>query len=164
MAKFGFDTKEVDVNERGSFDPIPEGEYQLMALECEEKDTASGSGSYIKAKFEVTKGDFAGRWVWNIFNIHNSSEKAQKIGRQQLVAWATACGKPDVDDTDKLINKPFNAVVGVEAARDGYAASNKIKSFLFDAPESKPSGAAKPAAKAAPSKPATVGKTANPWD
>lgn len=161
MAKFGFDSTEVDINEKGSFDPIPEGEYTLKALEAEEKETASG-GTMIKAKFEVTKGDFAGRWVWQNFNIVNKSEKAQKIGRQQLVAWATACGRPDADDTDKLMDRPFAAVVAIEPASGGYSASNKIKTFLFDAVESKPSAAAKPAAKAAP-KPA-AGKTANPWD
>ena len=114
MAKFGFDSAEVDVNATGSYDPLPDGEYTLMALEAEEKNTAAGTGSYIKAKFEVIKGDHKGRWVWMNFNINNPSEKAQKIGRQQLVAWATACGKPDADDTDKLINKPFNAAVGLE--------------------------------------------------
>ena len=160
MAKFGFDTAEVDVNEKGSFDPIPEGEYTLKALEAEEKDTSTG-GTMIKAKFEVVKGDYAGRWVWQNFNIVNKSEKAQKIGRQQLVAWATACGKPDADDTDKLLDRPFTAVVSVEAANGGYAASNKIKSFLFDVVEDKPK-ASKPSAKPAPA--AASSKGVNPWD
>ena len=164
MAKFGFDSAEVDVNAKGSFDPIPEGEYTLKGLEAEEKNTSAGTGSYIKAKFEVTKGEFVGRWVWVNFNINNPSEKAQKIGRQQLVAWATACGRPDADDTDKLLGRAFNAAVGVEPARDGYAASNKIKAFLFDAVESK-APTAKPAAKApAPKASAPAGKSANPWD
>jgi len=165
MAKFGFDTAEVDVSAPAEYDLIPEGEYVLKALDAEEKSTSRGDGSYIKAKFEVVKGEHAGRLLWQNFNINNPSEKAQRIGRQQLVAWATACGRPEADDTDKLLEKPFRAAVGVEPASNGYKASNKIKAFLFDdapaaaAPKAAP--APKPAPKAA-SKPAAA--SSNPWD
>lgn len=160
MAKFGFDTKEVDVNATVSHDPIPEGEYTLKCLEAEEKTTSAGTGSYIKAKFEVATGEFAGRWVWQNYNINNPSEKAQSIGRQQLVSWATAAGKPDADDTDKLIGRKFNAVVVITPAQGPYAASNEIKSYVMaDAP----APAAKAAAKPAPAKP-SAGKAVNPWD
>lgn len=157
MAKFGFDTSEVDVNEQvgGNYDPIPAGEYTLKALESEEKSTSKGDGSYIKVKFEVVKGQFAGRLLWVNFNIHNPSEKAQRIGRQQLVAWATACGKPDADDTDKLLEKPFLADVNIIKGTGGYADQNGIKAFLFgEAPKSTP--------KPATSAPAQ--SSGNPWD
>ncbi len=166
MAKFGFDVSDVTPDTGatgGSYDPIPEGEYVLKALDAEEKATSKGDGSYIKVKFEVVKGEHAGRLLWQNFNINNPSEKAQRIGRQQLVAWATACGKPEADDTDKLLEKPFRAAVSIEKGTGGYADSNRIKAFLFeqeDAPA--PKAAAKPAAKAAPAAPAA--KSANPWD
>jgi hypothetical protein len=166
MAKFGFDVSDVTPDTGatgGSYDPIPEGEYVLKALDAEEKATSKGDGSYIKVKFEVVKGEHTGRLLWQNFNINNPSEKAQRIGRQQLVAWATACGKPEADDTDKLLEKPFRAAVSIEKGTGGYADSNRIKAFLFeqeDAPA--PKAAAKPAAKAAPAAPAA--KSANPWD
>lgn len=165
MAKFGFDVSDVTPDTGatgGSYDPIPEGEYVLKALDAEEKATSKGDGSYIKVKFEVVKGEHAGRLLWQNFNINNPSEKAQRIGRQQLVAWATACGKPEADDTDKLLEKPFRAAVSIEKGTGGYADSNRIKAFLFeqvDAPAVKP--AAKPAIKPAP---ASAAKSGNPWD
>ena len=163
MAKFGFDITEVDASQQtsggGSYDPIPEGDYILKAIEAVEKDTKAGTGSYINVKFEVVKGEFAGRLVWNIFNINNPSEKAQNIGRQQLVAWATACGKADADDTDKLLEKPFAATVSIDPAKGGYSASNRIKGFLLDSGD-KPKVVAKSAPKAA----APASKAANPWD
>ena len=166
MAKFGFDTSEVDVNERsgGSYDPIPEGEYTLEAIEAEDKVTKDGSGSYINAKFEVKGGEHDGRYIWNIFNINNRSETAQRIGRQQLVAWATACGKPDADDTDKLVGKKFRAVVEIQKGTGAYKDSNRIKVFLFDS-EAAPAAKAAPKAAAAPkaSAPAPA-KGGNPWD
>jgi hypothetical protein len=163
MAKFGFNTSEVDPAAPAEYDPIPDGEYVLKALDAEEKETSRGDGSYIKAKFEVVKGEYAGRLLWQNFNINNPSEKAQRIGRQQLVAWATACGKPDADDTDKLLEKPFRAAVTIEPGSGGYKPSNKIKAFLFDQGDSSPAPARKAAAPAAKSAaPAT--KSSNPWD
>lgn len=165
MAKFGFDLSEVDVNEissGGNYEPIPAGEYSLKALEAEEKTTASG-GTMIKVKYEVTKGEHAGRWIWNNFNVVNKSEVAQKIARQQLVAWGHACGKPECDDTDKLIEKPFKGAVIIQKGTGGYKDSNSIAAFLMATDSEAP--AAKPAAKAAPAKVAAfAAKAANPWD
>jgi hypothetical protein len=156
MAKFGFDTAEIEVNAPEDYSPIPEGEYSLQALEAEEKETNNKKGTLIKAKFEVMKGPHTGRWIWENFNINNPSEVAQRIGRSQLVAWATACGKPDADDTDKLIGKTFQAVVKVTPAENGYAESNAIKSFLFE----------KKAEQPVVSSPASTEKEekSNPWD
>ena len=166
MAKFGFDVSDVTPDTGatgGSYDPIPEGEYILKAVDAEEKATSKGDGSYIKVKFEVVKGEFNGRLLWQNFNVNNPSEKAQRIGRQQMVAWATACGKPDADDTDKLLEKPFRAAVSIEKGTGGYSDSNKIKAFLFDQEAAAP---AKAAPKPAASKPAAApaSKSANPWD
>ena len=162
MAKFGFNVSEVEVNAPAEYDPLPEGEYILKALEAEEKETSRGDGSYIKAKFEVVRGEYAGRLLWQNFNINNPSEKAQKIGRQQLVAWATACGKPDADDTDKLLEKPFKASVSIEPGKNGYKDSNKIKTFLFNQEEA-PARKTAPAAKSPP-KASAPSKSGNPWD
>lgn len=162
MAKFGFDTSEVDVNEGPSYELLPEGEYTLKAIDAEEKETSTG-GEMIVAKFEVVGGKHDGRWVWMNFNIKNRSETAQRIGRQQLVAWATACGKPDADDTDKLLDKRFNALIGIQKGTGGYKDSNTIKQFLFgDAPSPKTSSAEKKAAPA--EKPAAAASGSNPWD
>lgn len=161
MAKFGFDTSEVEVNAPAEYDPLPEGEYILSAVDAEEKTTSRGDGSYIKVKFEVVKGEYTGRLLWQNFNVNNPSEKAQKIGRQQVVAWATACGKPEADDTDKLLAKPFRASVAIEPGNGGYKASSKIKAFLFDSDEKPVRAAAKPVAKPV-AKSAT--SAANPWD
>ena len=164
MAKFGFDVSDVAPDTGatgGSYDPIPEGEYILKALDAEEKTTSKGDGSYIKVKFEVAKGEHTGRLLWQNFNINNPSETAQRIGRQQLVAWAAACGKPDADDTDKLLDKPFRADVSIEKGTGGYADSNRIRAFLFDSGGAPKAEAPKPAA-AAPA-PAAA-KSANPWD
>lgn len=161
MAKFGFDVTEVEVSAPAEYDPIPEGEYILKAVDAEEKATSRGDGSYFKVKFEVVRGEHAGRLLWQNFNVNNPSEKAQRMARQQIAAWAIACGKPNADDTDKLLGKPFAATVVIEPGTGGYKPSNKIKVFLFEQVADAPAPAKKapPVAKAAP-----AAKGANPWD
>jgi len=164
MAKFGFAPEDVDMTSAAmSYDPVPAGEYTLRALDAEEKATRDGTGSYINVKFEVADGEHRGRLMWNVFNVINQSEKAQSIGRQQLVAWATACGKPDADDTDKLLDKPFRARVDVEPAQGQYRASNRIKAFLLGG-NSGASAAPAPRAAAPAPRPATPAAGVNPSD
>jgi len=130
MAKFGFDLDEVEVDAQQDYRPFPKGNYKLQAVEAEEKETAKRNGTYIKVKFEVVSGEHTGRLLWENFNVNNPSEVAQRIGRQQLVAWATACNKPDATDTDVLIGKTFEASVDIEKGTGGYEDSNKIKGYL----------------------------------
>jgi len=165
MAKFGFDLGEVEAGNGGSgggsYEPLPDGDYVLKATEAVEKPTKAGTGSFIAATFEVVRGEHAGRKVWNNYNINNPSEKAQQIGRAQLKDWATACGKPNADDTDVLIDVQFSCTLGLEKGQNGYGDRNKITGYLL--PEVK--GAVKPAAKPSPAKTAAApAKSGNPWD
>ena len=144
MAKFGFSVADTEYSERGEFEIIPKGtEVTLKATEAEEKKTSAGTGSYIAVEFEITKGEYVGRKVWQNFNINNPSDKAEKIGREQVAGWARACGKPNAQDTDDLLERPFNAKLGIEKGTGGYSDKNKIDSFLLP-------GAAGAPAKSAP--------------
>ena len=181
MARFGFDISETEYNERGEFEIIPKGtEVTLKATEAEEKKTSAGTGSYIAVTFEVTKGEHAGRKIWQNFNVNNPNDKAEKIGREQIAGWARACGKPNAQDTDELLERPFNAKLGIEKGTGGYSDKNKIDSFLLPGsssgakpaptPAAEESDAKQEPAKESPSKsaakpsPAPVGKKKNPWD
>ena len=187
MARFGFTASEYEPDTGpGNYDPIPEGEYQLMCEEAEEKQTSAGTGTYIKAKFQVLGPSHAGRLLWMNFNIQNPSAKAEEIGRKQVSGWARACGHPNASDTDELLNRPFWANIGIEVDKTGkYGPQNRITAFKMPeeaAPAPKASSATKatsapapapaakatppaaaPSAAASPSKPAPSGKKA-PWD
>jgi hypothetical protein len=172
MSKFGFDLNDYESEER-SYEPLPKGEYELKCTDAEEKTTQKG-GTMIAATFEVVSGKHANRKVWNNFNIHNDSEKAQRIGREQVSAWARACGKPNATSVDELLERSFTAVLDIEKGTNGYSDRNRIVGYV--AKGSAP--AAKPAPKKdlladidsddldeAPTKPAAKeGKKKNPWD
>lgn len=186
MASFNFSANEYDDFEGGgNFDPVPEGEYEMMCEDAEEKSTSSG-GTMIKAKFRILSPEFKNRVVFNNFNIVNKSEKAQEIGRRQLSTWARAVGKPNASDTDELLNRPFIALIGIEPASGSYSAQNRINGFkpkdgsaqqvsksAAPKPVAPPTSAPAPVAKteepvaepasASPSKPGTANRKA-PWD
>jgi hypothetical protein len=172
MSKFGFDLNEYESEER-NYEPLPKGEYELKCSEAEEKTTQKG-GQMIAATFEVVSGKYANRKIWNNYNIHNDSEKAQRIGREQVSAWARACGKPNATSVDELLERSFTAVLDIEKGSNGYSDRNKIVGYVSK--DSTP--AAKPKAKepslldleddnlsSAKMKPeAKEGKKKNPWD
>lgn len=139
MANFGFDTAEYE-SSGGDYEVMPKGEYTLKATDCEMKKTKNGDGAYLAVTFEVVKGSFAGRKVWQNFNIHNPSDKAQKIGREQVAGWARACGKPNANDSDQLLERQFNCRLDIEKGTGGYSDKNIIKAFLSEGESSKASG------------------------
>lgn len=172
MSKFGFDLNDYESNGGGSrtYDPLPKGDYKLKCTEAEEKETRSG-GVMIAATFEVVGGEHDGRKVWNNYNIHNSSEKAQKIGREQVASWAKACGKPNATSFDELLERPFTAVLDIEKGKDGYSDKNRIVGYVLGSAPA-PKVAPKPAQQSLAdmeddipeAKPAKGDKKKNPWD
>lgn len=186
MAGFGFDTTEYE-SSGGDFEVMPKGEYTLKATEAEMKNTKAGNGKYLSVTFEVVKGQYAGRKVWQNFNVLNPNEKAEKIGREQVSGWARASGKPNATDSDQLLDRPFNCVLDIEKGTGGYSDKNIIKSFVtgeskssapastskskFDdepAPAKKEEPKEEPpkeeAPKEEPKKEAPASSKKNPWD
>ena len=174
MARFGFEIDQYENLDTGNYEPIPEGEYQLMCEEAEERKTKAGTGSYIRAKFRVLGPSNANRVIFQNFNIHNPSSKAEEIGRKQLAGWARACGRANAADTDELLNLPFSAEVGIEAGNGDYGPQNTIRGFKSGAASAAPKSAPAPAAVSAPRPapaptpaPAPAAKPAGkkaPWD
>jgi hypothetical protein len=170
MANFGFNLSDVDADAGGggNYEPIPDGEYQLMCEEAEQRQTKAGTGYYIRAKFRVLGPSNANRIIFMNFNTQNPSSKAEEIGRRQLAGWARACGVPNASDSDQLINRAFNADVGTEKGSGDYGPQNIITNFKAPngASAPTPARASAPAAASShaptPSK-ATAGKKA-PWD
>ena len=93
------------------------------------------------------------------------ADKIEEVSRRDLVHWATACGLPDADHTDKLLGKTFLALVGIEPANNGYKESNGIKQFRFDTEISpKKAKADKPSPKTVEDDNSFSKASDNPWD
>jgi hypothetical protein len=167
MSKFGFDLNEY-ASDGGSKDysPLPKGEYTIKCIEAELKDTKSG-GQMIAAKFEVARGEHTGRFIWSNYNIHNNSEKAQQIGREQLSAWAKAAGKPNANSVDELLERPFKCSLDIEAGTNGYADKNRIVGYILSEVKAPQKSSLADMKEDDPDDAVTSGKTSkkkNPWD
>lgn len=136
--------KAADVPEdsgNGNYSPIPAGDYTVIIDKMEDKDTKSG-GVGLNTVYQVVDGQHKGRLLFDFINVENKSEIAERIGRKRLCELSWACGFADaVDDTDKLLHKPFKVSVTVEkdnykSNRDGCTVmQNVVKKIHFSKPD-----------------------------
>lgn len=129
MTAFGFDQRDY---QKGStrFPPVPEDIYTIAAVEAEKVPTKRGDGEMIKVKFEITQGAFTGRKVWHYFNLNNPNKEAERIGREQILSWTAACGRPASGDTDEVISTECQAKIVIVEGRGDFGPSNKIRYFV----------------------------------
>lgn len=75
------------------FDPLPAGNYRVMLIDSEVKETKAG-GFYLNAKFELNGNpQFDGRVLFHKFNVVNANATAVSIGLGQIKDFSTAVGK-----------------------------------------------------------------------
>ena len=144
-----------------SFDPLPEGWYNVTIAGAELKSTKAGNGQYIAIKYQVTGPTMQGRVVFGNLNIKNPNQKAEEIGREQLGQIMRATGLAKVTDTDMLIGGQLAIKLSIQRSEQ-YGDSNDVKGF-------KALAGAVPAAmpstpfNAAPTPAAAPAKAAPPW-
>ena len=150
-----FNVNDLPQNERGSFDPLPEGWYTVKVSGAELKDTKSGTGQYISVRYDVLGPTHQGRVVFGMLNIRNQNPKAEEIGRQQLGELMRAIGLTSVTDTDQLIGGTLSIKLAIRQ-QEGYEPSNDVKAYKAEggsmqaAPASPQQQQAAPAASATP--------------
>lgn len=151
-----------DLPPGGNYDPIPAGKYQARISEATVGLTKSGTGEYIKVRWDVVGPTHQGRTVFQNLNVRNQSAQAEGIGRRQLREIMEAIGLPAIEDTDQLIGGEAEIRVKVKED-DQYGPRAEIVAVVglsARAPMPQPAAATKPAAVAPAAAPA---KAAPPW-
>ncbi|KAB7788012.1 DUF669 domain-containing protein [Methylorubrum populi] len=130
MADLGmhFNPSDVPEDEKGSFDPMPAGDYNAQIVESEIKQTKSG-GDMLRLTLEIIDGPFANRKVWDNLNIRNNNATAQQIAQRALADICSATGTGALTDSEDLHFKPLVVSLKIEPARDGYDARNAVKRY-----------------------------------
>jgi hypothetical protein len=164
MPVINFDPRTV-APDAGQPDALPNGWYVFIAKEMEVKP--GDNGWSLSTMFEVVEpAQFKGRKAFHNFNMENTSEKAQNIGRAQLSALCYGVGHLDiVTDTALLYDRPFKGKVAFKPAEGQYQAKNEFKAFkpMSEDVVLGPSGGATPAKGAqAPTGPAGFPPPAQP--
>lgn len=130
MVALNFNAAQVKPN--AALEAIPSGNYPVIITRTEEKPTKSGSGSYIEIEMTVQGGEFAGRKVFDRLNIRNPNQTAVDIAYATLSAICHVTGVIQMQDTQQLHGRPFQAVV-IKKERDDQPGSgnmtNEVKGY-----------------------------------
>jgi hypothetical protein len=120
-----FDATTIEPNERP--DALPAGQYKVVAIESEMKDTKDGAGKYLQFCFEVVDGQCKGRRIWDRLNLVNRNDQAVDIARRTLSAICHAVGVLQPKDSSQLHNIPL--IVKVACKEYQGQVTNEIKGY-----------------------------------
>ena len=156
-----------------SYQPIPDGDYNLRVSDAEMKATRSG-GSMLTLSIEVLGPSYAGRKFFQNYNIRCSSARAESIGIQQLkMLWQASGASGTPTDTDQFVGRVFRAKVGIEESKDDrYGPQNRIRRYypqtattpIMSAPAVDPFTSSNPVAAPMPEAAAAPASTLKPWE
>lgn len=151
----GFNAANVPPSESRDFGLIPNGAYSAEITGADLKENSKKTGYVLNVEFSIFEPEqYNKRKVWQAINVTNSaSAQAQEIGQSQLSALCLAVGiAGELDDTDKLLGHNVKLRVGVDPAKNGYEAKNKVTGV-------EALGSSSPAV----SKPAPTASAKKPW-
>jgi len=137
-----------------TYDVVPAGWYVAQITDAEVKQTKSGTGEYIKIRYDIQGPTSQGRVVFGNLNVKNANPAAEKIGRQQLGDIMRSVGLSAVTDTDQLLGTTMQIKIDIRDSEQ-YGPSNEVKAWKALAAGMAPAPAVKPSASNA--------KTAPPW-
>ena len=121
---------EADKAESGSFELIPKntwvvGRFTEAALTA----TNAGTGKYLRCTFMISDGEQVGRKIFTNITTENPNPKAVSIGRQALLQITQALGLAAITHESQIIGLPMMAKIGIEDAKNGYDAKNKVVAY-----------------------------------
>lgn len=124
-------TANVEGNDSGldDYSVIPAGDYIVMIIDSEFRETKTQTGQYLRLKHKVISGEFKGRILWNNLNLDNPNPVAVEIANKTLNTICKACGKIGVEDSEELHGIPMIAKVTVDKATSVNPESNRIKFY-----------------------------------
>lgn len=96
---------------------IPKGDYILQVISYEFKDTKKAIQNntnefYANIKLRVVNGEYENRILFDILNLKNSNEDAERISRQRLKSIVHYSGLEDSFNETKNMDILIHAIVG----------------------------------------------------
>lgn len=153
MANFNFNANTVEPMAPRSYDPMPNGDYEMIITKSDVKPTKAGTGHYLELEMQVISGEHSGRRHWERLNIDNPNKQSEDIAKGALAALCLAVGVDDMTDTEQLHDIPFTAKVEINRKEPDRNRITGYASAGGEAPAAALAPAAKPAAPAATKKP-----------
>ncbi len=119
-----------------TYEPVPAGDYVVVAVEVTDCVTKKQDGKYLKVKFRIESENQNGRYLWNNFNYQNPSTTCVNIGRSDLKKMRHAMGLFDeafnLDEMFEIIGRPIRITYDVNKKGELYF--KKYESILENKP------------------------------
>jgi hypothetical protein len=147
MAHVGFSSEGVEP--MGAFTPLAPDRYAFIITETDVKDTKSGGGQFLLVVAQVDGGEDDGRKLFLRYNIANKSKQAEDIAKRELAALMGAVGMVNLEDSDDLIGKRFEADVIIDRNKETGQEGNRVKAYYAPAGQQAATPATKPSSQAA---------------
>lgn len=114
---------EFDVEPRRDFEPVPPGEYRLIAKQAEYRQLADGVGVVLDVKFEIVDGAMAGRRIVDGFAVAHQSKndwvQHSKVKLAHMMRSMRLTTVLDKENADVLVGHECQAKVGHKKPRPG---------------------------------------------
>lgn len=124
MAGIGMSFNSNDFAERTHVSVVPPGWYVMQIVDSKIVPTKTPGGARLNLQFKILQGDFAGRMVFQGYNVKNANPVAVNIAMEELAELSKAVGVPVWEDTEQLHGIPFNMKVKCKAEA-GYDVRNE---------------------------------------
>lgn len=131
MAKFGKKKWQDDQERMGSFEPIPKDDYLAKVVESEIKKTKNKDGQFARFVWEIAKGEYKGRKIFNNINFDNPNPEAVEMADKEIASMCDALGLKvsKFKDTKQAHGIICTLSIGVKEAEGNYDAQNVIKAY-----------------------------------
>ena len=124
MAGIGMSFNSNDFAERTHVSVVPPGWYVMQIVDSKIVPTKTPGCARLNLQFKILQGDFAGRMVFQGYNVKNANPVAVNIAMEELAELSKAVGVPVWNDTEQLHGIPFNMKVKCKA-EPGYDVRNE---------------------------------------
>lgn len=136
MAQLGqkFDATAHDTEQRGDYEELPNGIYELEVEASDVTPTKDGRGTILKTTMVVIRPESHAKCkLFTNYNLENPNAQAQEIGQRQFASLCRAIGVGEVEDSEELHFHAFMAKIGLgKPSKDGqYPARAEIKKYFF---------------------------------
>jgi hypothetical protein len=135
MASFGEQgfNAEAPENNEATRQVLPAGEYDVIVVNSQKKETRAGTGAYLSLEMQITSGEFQNRRLFHNLNLwlredSDDRKMAVKIAKGQLSELCRAVGVLTPRDSSELHNKPLRVKVTVKESAE-YGPQNNVKKF-----------------------------------
>lgn len=159
----------ADEHKNKKFDPIPKGDYSVIAIGSQMKDNKKKTGTYMEMQFQVLDGQYQNRRFFKRFNwtttkTDDGAKKGVQIGKGQFSELCRAVGIITPKDSAELHNIPVIARIKIEKGNDEFPDDkNEIYGFKPIDPSKGPTSSGNGGAAAQPPVNAGAAPAGKPW-